>query len=393
MKILLASSSSGSRGGGEIFLKYLGQGLAQRGHEIIFWCAQHPRMEELAGGLGASGRVVRSPYRNFYDYRTRILATSLNFSTSRRLATEWDQLRPDIVHVNKQNLEDGLDLLRAANLLARAPLSPLRSPLSIPALCTIHITQTANYLGARVAWLRDWLARRSLGQFKGPYVAVQETRRKELSAFLRNGHKTCAIHNGVPLVETGAKLLRQPKRLELGLDEEEILVIGVGRMEAQKRPMLFLEVAERLRRKLPQVKFLWVGGGSLARDWDQWVAARQLSKVISRAEWQSDVKPFLLAADFFLHVAAYEGLPFALIEAMSAGLPCAIPAELAAEIPTLGGDTVLLIDNEAGLVRALQSKTELLARGSRSRAVAMEHFSIEQMASRYETLYQELICP
>ena len=32
MKILLASSSSGSRGGGELYLVYLGRALAQRGH-------------------------------------------------------------------------------------------------------------------------------------------------------------------------------------------------------------------------------------------------------------------------------------------------------------------------------------------------------------------------
>src|SRR4051812_42093326 len=115
MKILLASSSSGSRGGGEIFLKYLGQGLAARGHELIFWCAQHPRMDELADGLASIGEVVRAPYRNFYDYKTRILATCLNNGTSRKLAAEWLHLRPDVVHVNKQNLEDGLDMLRAAN--------------------------------------------------------------------------------------------------------------------------------------------------------------------------------------------------------------------------------------------------------------------------------------
>src|SRR5882762_5112973 len=136
MKVLLASSSSGSRGGGEIFLKYLGQGLAQRGHEIIFWCADHPRMDELAASLAGIGKVVRAPYRNFYDHRTRILATAFNRNTSRRIAALWQALHPNVVHVNKQNLEDGLDLLCAANLL------PIKT------LCTIHITQSAKFLGA-----------------------------------------------------------------------------------------------------------------------------------------------------------------------------------------------------------------------------------------------------
>src|SRR6185436_3414638 len=164
MKVLLASSSSGSRGGGEIFLRYLGQALAQRGHHVTSWCAEHPRMDELAQGLAQVGEVVRFPYRNFYDLKTRIVGTSLNRATSRRIARDWASLKPDVVHVNKQNLEDGLDLLRAAMFLP------------ITTVSTIHITQTATFLGAKVAWLRDLLSRRALRAYRGPLVAVQETR-------------------------------------------------------------------------------------------------------------------------------------------------------------------------------------------------------------------------
>jgi len=41
VKILLVSSGSGSRGGGEIFLDYLGKGLAERGHEVTMWIPAH----------------------------------------------------------------------------------------------------------------------------------------------------------------------------------------------------------------------------------------------------------------------------------------------------------------------------------------------------------------
>src|SRR5204863_9687622 len=121
----------------------------------------------------------------------------------------WSRLQPDFIHINKQNLEDGLDLLRAANSLA------------IPSISTIHITQTARFLGARAGWFRDWVARRSLRSYKGAYVAVQETRRRELSEFLRNGHETRTIFNGVPMpASKGLKDLRDRKRVELGIGKE-----------------------------------------------------------------------------------------------------------------------------------------------------------------------------
>src|SRR5262249_21411422 len=176
-----------------------------------------------------------------------------NLRTSHRLAAEWEDLRPDLIHLNKQNLEDGLDLLRAANRL------------SIPSLCTVHITQPAAFLRARVAWLRDGLARRSLRNYQGPYVAVQETRRKELSEFLQNGHETRTILNGVPMPALEQRTdAREAKRRELAVGSEAFLVVGVGRMEPQKRPMLFLEVAARLHQRVPQARFLWVGDGAMS---------------------------------------------------------------------------------------------------------------------------------
>ena len=102
----------------------------------------------------------------------RSLSTCINWGVSRRIAREWQALRPDVIHINKQNLEDGLDLLRAARLCA------------LPSICTIHLTQNARYLRARAGWLRDRIARRQLSRYQGVLVAVQEGRRSVLSEFL-----------------------------------------------------------------------------------------------------------------------------------------------------------------------------------------------------------------
>src|SRR5262249_48443671 len=134
MRVLLVSSGSGSRGGGEIFLDYLGKELTVRGHEVVMWIPNHPRMDELAAKCGRFALVIRGDYRNTYDHRGRSLSTCFNRGVSHRIAREWKSLRPDVIHINKQNLEDGLDLLRAAR------------KSTLPSVCTIHLTQTARYL-------------------------------------------------------------------------------------------------------------------------------------------------------------------------------------------------------------------------------------------------------
>src|SRR5205823_6301315 len=148
---------------------------AQRGHEVLAWLPAHSRMDELAANLGLFARVIRAPYRNTYDRPMRSLATCFNRAESARIAGEWRALEPDVVHLNKQNLEDGLDLMRAVRLSA------------LPSMCTIHLTQTARYLRAKVAWLRDRIARAALRRYPGVIVAVQEARRAGLARFVGPG--------------------------------------------------------------------------------------------------------------------------------------------------------------------------------------------------------------
>src|SRR5262249_34514845 len=149
-------------------------------------------------------RIFRADYVNTYDHSARSLATCFNWGLSRRIAREWERLRPDVIHINKQNLEDGLDLLRAVRRCA------------LPSVCTIHLTQTASYRGGRAAWLRDRIARWHLDRYEGILVAVQEQRSAVLRDFLAPGARTKTIFNGVPRVDTTAlHALRQTKRREL----------------------------------------------------------------------------------------------------------------------------------------------------------------------------------
>ena len=92
VKILFASSSSGSRGGGETYLVYLGEALARRGHEVMLWTSSHPRMDEIAGRFAPFGAVHRTDYTNTYDRPRRSLAALLDRAAAGRAAREWKAL-------------------------------------------------------------------------------------------------------------------------------------------------------------------------------------------------------------------------------------------------------------------------------------------------------------
>ena len=380
MRVLLVSSGSGSRGGGEIFLDYLGRGLTERGHEVVMWIPSHPRMDELAGKCASFAHIFRSDYRNTYDHPTRSLGTCFNWRVPRRIAREWRALEPEVIHINKQNLEDGLDLLRATQFCAS------------PSVCTIHLTQTATYLWAKAAWLRDSIARWQLRRYQGSFVTVQEGRHHALRDFLGGRPIIKTIFYGVPITDSAnLSLLRRAKRKELGLSDSELLVLGIGRLVDQKRPLLFLRLAKELHQRVRSARFLWIGDGKLIEEWHKTVAREQIGDVVSCAGWQRDVLPYLAAGDLLLHVAAFEGFPFAVIEAMAAQLACCVMRELSREISILNDDNVLFADDIESLAANISNRNILANIAVSGRRLAEKKLSSDTMAKSYEKLYLDAI--
>jgi glycosyltransferase involved in cell wall biosynthesis len=380
VKILLASSSSGSRGGGELYLLYLGRALAERGHTPVLWASSHPRMNELASGFAAFGQVERCDYPNTYDRRLRSLGAFIDTKATDRAWHSWERIGADVIHLNKQNLEDGLDLLRALKASGT------------PSLCTIHLTQSARYLKAVLAGVRDAVSRKSLQSYSGLLVTVLENRRSDLITFLGNSPRIRMVSNGVPLFDLSQRgPVRVAKRQELGIEDNQSLVIAVGRLVAQKRPLTFLDQAAQILSSQPNARFLWVGDGNLGDAWDEKVRATGLAHAVQRVGWQMDVTSLLFAADLFLHVAEFEGLPLAILEAMSAALPCAISRNLLHEMPFFDEHSAIAVDDDAAWAQVIADQGKLNALGRRSRQLAEQHFSFGAMAAGYEVLYGEAI--
>jgi len=380
MRILLASSSSGSRGGGELFLLSLAKALSASGHELLLWASEHSRMDELCVRFTEFGTVARSRYANTYDRSLRGLSAVFDSACAARAAREWSSLRPEVVHLNKQNLEDGLDLVWA---LAKT---------NLPGVCTIHVTQSAAYLKARSAALRDSLSRWAMRKFKGTLVAVSQQRSQDLAAFLNTSlDQVICIPNGVAIPsEDELVRYRHEYRTQLKAGAQDTVFLGVGRMVPQKRPLLFLQIAKAILNYIPAAKFCWLGDGELRPEWDRAVRDWGLSEKVLAPGWSTHPEPFYAAADVFLHTAAYEGLPLAVLEAMAAGLPCCLTQNLVEDFrwSDLPGLVTIDIDNP-DWVRNLENQVDRKRLSTLTRKNAVERFSIDRMASRYLALYQQ----
>jgi len=107
---------------------------------------------------------------------------------------------------------------------------------------------------------------------------------------------------------------------KFGLRSDQPVVAFVGRMVPQKRPWLYLDLAERAKRDGLPVQFVMAGQGDLSESLELRIANSGLDNVI-RLSNVNPLEELYVATDLLVITSEYEGVPLAMLEAMSAGVP------------------------------------------------------------------------
>ncbi|XOK60430.1 glycosyltransferase [Paenibacillus elgii] len=116
-------------------------------------------------------------------------------------------------------------------------------------------------------------------------------------------------------------------------------VIGVGRMEEQKNPKLFVKIVSELKKIDSEVKAIWIGDGSLRAECEE--LSRELKANVMFTGWLSNAETLknLGQSSVFLQTSKWEGLPYSVLEAFAEGLP--VVASDISSHKELIGDTYL----------------------------------------------------
>ena len=159
-----------------------------------------------------------------------------------------------------------------------------------------------------------------------------------------------------PVTDADRQDIRQRLASEFGLRSDDRWLISVGRLDAQKDPLLMIEA---LRQLIGQgrnaVTLLVVGEGALRDDMTAAIARSNLADHVRFLGLRSadEVTNLLRAADLFVMSSAYEGMPMAVVEALACGTPVAT---------TPAGEVARVVDDGvSGRITASRSPEELCA--------------------------------
>jgi glycosyltransferase involved in cell wall biosynthesis len=147
---------------------------------------------------------------------------------------------------------------------------------------------------------------------------------------------------------------------------------------------------------VPEATFVIAGEGPQRLELESRARELALSERVLFLGHREDVPALLASCDFFVLPSLFEGLPLALLEAMSAGKPIVASAVGGVGEAIIDGKTGLLVppgrpELLANSIRALMANpTFAEGLGSAARDRAAERFSNDAMVRSVVQTYQEL---
>lgn len=189
---------------------------------------------------------------------------------------------------------------------------------------------------------------------------------------------------------------KQSKRLarhELNISENEFVVVGNGQVQPRKRFDIFIDMAK----KLPETKFIWIGGipfkhlGADYQAMQEMIAKVPGNLKVTGIIPLEDVKKYLFAGDIFILPAEQENHPLAVLEAAASGLPIVL-RDIPEYDDTFKNDIVRVKDNKfADAVTKLSKDKVYFSQYSKKAALIAKRFDSKASAKRLAGYYEAII--
>jgi glycosyltransferase involved in cell wall biosynthesis len=381
MRILMINYEFPPLGGGGGVASYqIAKALTEREHEVDILTTRWRGLpsEEVLDGL----RVYRVPVAGRGDLATASLISMLSFFPS-GVAAGYRELR-----------KKRYDILNSHFAVPSGPTGATLSRLfGIPHVLTIIggdiYDPTRRFSPGNNSLLRSVV--RGVLNSSAQIIAISQDIKDRAQQDLHCRTNIEVIHYGLAPPE-----FERRSRQELGIPEDEVVLISIGRLIKRKALDFVLLALSRLDKG--RFRLLVIGDGPEEAHLRDLVRTLGLSSQVDflGAVWGDPKFQYLAAADMFVLPSAHEGFGLVFLEAMHCGLPVIASSS--------GGQTDFLRDGETGFlvpvgdVEVLAERILRLAddeglrrRMSEFNVEYVKRFHISEVAARYEALFSEVI--
>lgn len=204
--------------------------------------------------------------------------------------------------------------------------------------------------------------------------------------------KLDVIYNGILIEEYSENL---SLKNELNIKRNEFVVGTVARVTYPKDWKNTLKVAQYLKNKNQNIKFLWVGDGDDFNRFSYYIFKMNLNDIFIPLGNRNDISNILSNLDLFMLLTNWEGLPISIIEALHKSLPI-----IATDV---GGNKELVFENKNGYLIKNNKDIEYIANRImniannkqiynkfklHSKKLADKYFTEKTMIKKYKKIYE-----
>ncbi|MDO3722576.1 glycosyltransferase [Marinobacter sp. chi1] len=226
-------------------------------------------------------------------------------------------------------------------------------------------------------------------------VAISHATRDALAEYeYMPRYKIDVIYNGIDPLTVIDDEHRHFLSTNLGLQQGELIIGTVARLDPVKNHALILQATRALIDKGYKVRLLLVGDGPERENLEVLAEDLKLGSAAIFAGFQTQAADFLSLMDIFLLPSFTEGTSMTLLEAMSLGIPTVATR--------VGGTPEIVVDGETGVLiesddlTALTNGIQILIDNSdqrrsmalRAKARFHDNFSAKKMVERYQQSYE-----
>lgn len=226
-------------------------------------------------------------------------------------------------------------------------------------------------------------------------AAVRDSLVAALDLPARAADRLVVVPNGVA-VPPPREGVREAVRRELDVPADEPLLLGAGRLTAQKNFGDLVDLAAGLRDRGVAANTIIAGEGEDRPALEARVVERGLAGRVRLLGVRDDLDRLLQAADLFVLSSRWEGLPLVLLEAMAARCPVAGYA--------IAGTRDVIDDGRHGVLAPVGDVSRLTAlvadlladparrerMGREARTLVRDHHDIDQVVARLNDLYADV---
>jgi glycosyltransferase involved in cell wall biosynthesis len=211
-------------------------------------------------------------------------------------------------------------------------------------------------------------------RFGGSVVCCSTSEQAE---FERLGIDAACINNGIGLLNNQIPLAEKKKN-------NKFRIITSGRIEAQKNPAMFNSIASYFE-DMDQFEFVWIGDGP-----DKKIFT---AKNITITGWQKnkEVHQYVTSSDIYLSTSLYEGLSFAVLEALALKKPVLLSNCTGNRDLVKNGINGNLFNTASdAIVKILQyhnNRDMLGVMGNFSKEICRTEFNVKKNFKNYRDLY------